>query len=385
MAKTKRYPGSIEKRGESYRIRLCVGNKRHYFTLTTKDRRVAEAFAKSKEAELREEAARQAAGLPGALTCTQLFQRFEELHLPKKAPNTQVSYRDALKPLSHFFGKVLGDPPISQIQPAHIEQYLQWRPYHGPDGSDRSCPLSNRTLQLDRAVLHRAFKLARDQGYVDSNPVSPVDVPQPHGRTPVILTDGQLEKLLGVCRTHDFLHLYVLTLAETGARCESEVLWLRWKDVDLAEGFIWINSNEEHRTKSGEGRWVPMTKRLRSAMRKHFAKHHFNQFGPHQSEWVFHHAVTRGKAKAGDRIASLRRSFEKARKAAGLPSDFRQHDLRHRRITTWIAEGKHPVHVKEAVGHANLQTTMKYTHLAKEHLRSLVDDSPKGRRERLGT
>ncbi len=95
--------------------------------------------------------------------------------------------------------------------------------------------------------------------------------------------------------------------------------------------------------------------------------------------------MTRGKAKAGDRIASLRRSFEKARKAAGLPSDFRQHDLRHRRITTWLAEGKHPVHVKEAVGHANLQTTMKYTHLAKEHLRSLVDDSPKEQRERLGT
>ena len=85
MAKTKRYPGSIEKRGESYRIRLCVGNTRHYFTLTTKDRKVAEAFARSKEAELREEAARQAAGLPGALTCTQLLQRFEELHLPKKS------------------------------------------------------------------------------------------------------------------------------------------------------------------------------------------------------------------------------------------------------------------------------------------------------------
>ena len=54
------------------------------------------------------------------------------------------------------------------------------------------------------------------------------------------------------------------------------------------------------------------------------------------------------------------------------------------RITTWIAEGKHPVHVKEAVGHADLQTTMKYTHLAKEHLRSLVDDSPKRQSEGLG-
>ncbi len=318
-------------------------------------------------------------------SCSQLFRRFEELHLPKKAPNAQISYRDALKPLSYFFGKVLHDPPVTQIQPAHIEQYLKWRPHHGPHGSERSRPLSNRTLQLDRAVLHRAFKLAHKQGYVDYNPVSPVDGPQPDHRPPVILTDRELEKLLGECEHDDFLHLYVLTLAETGARCESEALWLRWKDVDLAEGFIWIDSNKEHRTKSGKGRWVPMTKRLDSAMRKHFAEYHFNQYGPRQSEWVFHHAVTRGRAKAGDRLASLRRSFEKACSEAGTPPGFRQHDLRHRRVTTWLAEEKHPVHVKEAVGHANLQTTMRYTHLAKEHLRSLVDDSPKEQRKRLGT
>jgi site-specific recombinase XerD len=70
---------------------------------------------------------------------------------------------------------------------------------------------------------------------------------------------------------------------------------------------------------------------------------------------------------------------------AKTPPGCRQHDLRHRRITTWLAEEKHAVHVKEAVGHDDLQTTMKYTHLAKEHLRSLVDDSPKRQREGLGT
>ena len=68
-----------------------------------------------------------------------------------------------------------------------------------------------------------------------------------------------------------------------------------------------------------------------------------------------------------------------------MPQGFRQHDLRHRRITTWLAEEKHPVHVKEAVGHADLQTTMIYTHLAKEHLRSLVDEPNDEQASRLGT
>ena len=63
-----------------------------------------------------------------------------------------------------------------------------------------------------------------------------------------------------------------------------------------------------------------------------------------------------------------------AARRAKLPLDFNQHDLRHRRVTTWLAEGKNAVHVKEALGHADLATTMGYTHLAKEHLRGLVDE-----------
>ena len=61
---------------------------------------------------------------------------------------------------------------------------------------------------------------------------------------------------------------------------------------------------------------------------------------------------------------------------AELPAGFLPHDLRHRRITKWLAEGKSAVLVKEAVGHADLRTTMGYTHLAKEHLRSLVVGEP---------
>lgn len=48
------------------------------------------------------------------------------------------------------------------------------------------------------------------------------------------------------------LSLYVTTLGEAGVRCDSEALHLRWEDVDLEEGFLWISSGRDgHRTKSG--------------------------------------------------------------------------------------------------------------------------------------
>lgn len=66
--------------------------------------------------------------------------------------------------------------------------------------------------------------------------------------------------------------LYVLLLGETGDRCDSEALWLRW---------------------------------------------------------VFHHTVTRRHATAGERIGSLYRAFKSAAKQAGLPAELHQYDLRH--------------------------------------------------------
>ena len=68
----------------------------------------------------------------------------------------------------------------------------------------------------------------------------------------------------------------------------------------------------------------------------------------------------------------MRSAFDTAQKAAGIPDAFHRHDLRHRRVTTWLAGGANPVHVKEALGHSDLRTTMGYTHLSKEHLRRLI-------------
>ena len=47
----------------------------------------------------------------------------------------------------------------------------------------------------------------------------------------------------------------------------------------------------------------------------------------------------------------------------------------NRRATSWIGAGKDVVKVKEALGHADLRTTMGYKHLAREHLRSLVEEA----------
>jgi len=168
------------------------------------------------------------------------------------------------------------------------------------------------------------------------------------------------------------LALYVLVLGETGARCESEALRIRWEDVDLEGGFLWIASGRDgHRTKSGKGRWVPLSARLIAAMRAHFARFRFAG-----SPWVFHHDRTQRHYRAGDRVVSFYHSFKRAAERASVSPELRQHDLRHRRVTTLLAKGKSAAQVKEMMGHADLRTTMGYAHLVREHLRDLMDDGP---------
>jgi hypothetical protein len=106
-------------------------------------------------------------------------------------------------------------------------------------------------------------------------------------------------------------------------RCESEALWLQWEDIDLASGFIKIVSGRGgHRTKSGQGRWVPLTGRLRQAFGIHSARYRLRTYVGHRSQWVFHHPYRRRRAHAGERIGSLRRAFGNAVTRARLPVGF---------------------------------------------------------------
>lgn len=314
-------------------------------------------------------------GYPGPIGVSSLIDSFESEEMPTKAPGCRRSYAASVKPIRLFFVGQLGDPTVNQVRAGDIERFLTWRRGHRIMTKDDDevvavvGKVQERTVAKDRAVLHAIFAMAERREYRDGNPVARTKAPKSDPRHPVILNNAEYQRLLEHCRD-PIVHLYVLVLGETGARDESEALWLRWEDIDLDEGFMQIASGSNgHRTKTGRARWTPMTPALVAAMREHFAAHRLSC----RSEWVFHHDRTRRKHFRGSRIRSLRTAVRAAADLAKLPANWHLHDLRHRRVTTWLAEGKDVVKVKEAVGHSDLKTTMGYTHLAREHLRDLVE------------
>lgn len=154
-------------------------------------------------------------------------------------------------------------------------------------------------------------------------------------------------------------------------RSGSEALWIQWQDVDLEDGFLWIESGRNgHRTKSGRSAYdaeaargdAPALRRLPHTDIRRRA----------QPVRLPPHAYPPPAGGGADPF--LPQELRAAVGKADLPPGFTQHGLSHRGVTTWVAEGKNVVLAKEAVGHAHLATTISSTHLTREHLRSLVEE-----------
>ncbi|HEX6006708.1 MAG TPA: hypothetical protein VFY80_02020, partial [Burkholderiales bacterium] len=213
-ARTKSYPGSLTRRGDSWRLRLCVGGEYHSFTVAG-TKLEAQNFAVQKHAALTAELRRAVAGLPGPLRFSALLDEYERYELPTRSAGTQKSYKSSFVAFREFFGGELRDPFVRDIRRSHVQTFLEWRrTYRIRTDHD----VSGHTVARDRRVLHRLFNYGVAKDHLDANPCALVRAPKADPRTPPILSPEQLDKLLAACDSNPMLRLYVLLLAETGLR-----------------------------------------------------------------------------------------------------------------------------------------------------------------------
>ena len=145
-----------------------------------------------------------------------------------------------------------------------------------------------------------------------------------------------------------------LTAAFTGTR-RGEVLALRWRDVDFEGSTIRVRAsyykNQLTTPKSGKVRSIPMAPDVAAAMARLGRRERFTG----DDDFVF--ANESGLPIDGE---ALCKRYETAVKNAGLRR-LRFHDLR-RTFGTRMIRRADIRRVQEWMGHADIQTTMKYLH-----------------------
>jgi len=206
------------------------------------------------------------------------------------------------------------------------------------------------------AVLSHALSIAvREWMWMEDNPVLKVRKPTlPEGRTR-FLNEFERAKLLDACRgnPNPYLYTVVVLALSTGARY-SEIMNLRWDDIDLVRGVAKLE-----KTKNGEKRAIPLTGLVLTLLTE--LKRTRQRI---DSPYLFPRLD--GKAPM-----EIRKAWEAALKEAKI-KDFRFHDLRHSAASYLAMNGATLVEIAAVLGHKTLQMVKRYSHLSDSHVTGVV-------------
>jgi len=169
------------------------------------------------------------------------------------------------------------------------------------------------------------------------------------------LSREELDQLLDACGTEKHqAHLkpIIIFAVNTGCRKE-EILSITWSQIDLTHGFITL-----HKTKNAEMRMIPINKPLRELLEEMQKEK--------SCDYVF------VNSKTNNRLLDLKRSYRTAVKAAKLTGEVVFHTLRHTFASHLVMAGVDIATVSRLMGHKSIAMTMRYSHLAPNHLSNAV-------------
>ena len=225
---------------------------------------------------------------------------------------------------------------VLDISTKLILQYIEKRKLEVAEGT------INKELVMFSAAIN---EYNRRHGSEIHNPVHGTKLQEPEGRLRW-LEKKEMEHLLEFAspEVKDFM----IVGFHTGMRAR-EMMELEWSRVDLTRKTALLDSNH---TKTRKRRAIPLHEGVIEAMLR--CKERYEDSG-----MVF------------GGVKSFRKGFEAACRRAGV-KDFSIHDMRHT-FASWLAiQGVSLYVIQELLGHASIQMTQRYAHLAPAQLEAAI-------------
>ena len=292
----------------------------------------------------------------------------EEIAAHRVKPTTMQLYRTRVR---HRIIPLLGQHRLDKLRPEHIEK--AWR-YQIDDRG-----LTAGSVRVDHRILARSLKVAQQRGYLTRNPATMIDAPSGPEAPMDVLSGPEVAKLLGA----------IANMKRNGARWSvalalglrpGEALGLRWSDVDLDSGTIHVRNTLTRITGKG---LVLGTAKSRSGQRslavpdalvRQLKAHRKAQAaerlaaGSHWVDGDFVFAQPNGKPIDPQADG---RTWHELTEAAGVRK-VRRYTTRHTAATLLLAQGVAPRVAMDILGHASMQMTTRYQHVADEMQREAM-------------
>jgi integrase/recombinase XerD len=269
---------------------------------------------------------------------TPLRQRMiEDLQIRNRSPKTIDAYVAHVARFARHFGRcpeLLGPEELRQYQIHLLAQKVSWS-------------------QFNQCVSGLRFLYGVTLG-------RPEEVPRiPYGRRPKriprVLSQAEVLELLR-CIPSRKIRMVLTTIYATGMRID-EALHLSAGDIDSRQMTILVA-----RGKGNKQRLVPLSRPLLAELRDWWLVHR----SPH---WLF-------PGEKPDRplgASGVQRACQAAVAQAGLKRGATPHTLRHTFATELLEAGVNLLTIQKLLGHSSLSTTLRYTHVRRDHLRSVAE------------
>lgn len=226
--------------------------------------------------------------------------------------------------------------------------------HHGMLEKSYAMATCNRALVLLKLLynLGRRWKIPG----AESSPCTDVSHFEANNAREFFLNVAQTQRLhLELEKSENSQLKYIVPLLlMTGAR-KRELLDAKWDNFDL-ERRIWTIPM----SKSGKTRHVPLSISVLAILEE-------------LPRWKGCPYVV-PNPKTLQPYTSVFRTWNTARKNAGLP-EVRLHDLRHSMASNMVNSGRSIYEVAKVLGHAQIKTTARYSHLSQETLLAAVDSA----------
>lgn len=276
--------------------------------------------------------------------------------LTSVAVRTQTAYRSDLAGFAAWAGDhgVEGPEDVDRLLLRRYVAHLAANRY------------ARRSIARKASTLRRYFSWCARTGVVASDPAHGLSAPRGEARLPRVLRQDELNVLLDepplvtaddppAVRARDDAVLEVLygSGLRVGELCSMDVAHL---DLDRGRATVW--------GKGGKERTIPLGEPAVAALRA----------------WVggYRHELLTADSPPGALFVNRRGRRLSPRDVRRLldrraPSPTHPHALRHTFATHLLDGGADLRAVQELLGHADLSTTQRYTHVSRERLRSVYD------------
>lgn len=279
-----------------------------------------------------------------------------------------------------------GDAPTTvAMHRVHLTRFVRWcaeRDLHRPQEVTRPVlesyrrtvfrtvkrngePLAFSTQQQRLLPLKVLFRWLVRQHLMLANPAADLELPRIHRRLPPrVLHHAEVEAMLALTKRRGPVGLrdraILETLYSTGIR-RAELARLKRFDLDLKHGVLYVRHG-----KGGRDRYVPLGARARGAIEVYLAEVRPALVREPDDGTVFLHDY--GEPFLGNRLSDLVRRYVEA---IGIESPGACHLLRHAMATEMLSNGADIRYLQAILGHAQLTTTERYTHVTLDKLKSV--------------